>query len=195
MKAYIYTVILGLLGFGVASAQTSIKEIREEVMDVELLKNWKTGETKTIKDQSITKIKDNGDGATRTNLMYMPPSRSLFMHPTLLTMPVEVPKAGTLYIMVDRESEAAANASNYTIQIFDKTGVVELAITNPDEQPGKVFKYGIWYNHFSVEVPSYAGTEFIVQVTDNTSHKSVSYYVDSNEEKNTIEMEKRLAGR
>lgn len=195
MKAIIYTMMIGFLGFGVATAQTSLKEIKQEVMDTELLKNWKTGETKKIQEQSITKLKDESDGTTRTNLMYSPPTHNLIMHPTLMVMPVEVQKAGTVYIVVDRESEEAVNANNFTVQVFDKSGMVELMVETPESQPGKEFKYGVWYNQFSVEVPAYAGTEFNVVVTDNTTGDKVNYLVVANHEQNVFEMEKRLAGR
>ncbi len=195
MKAIIYTVMIGMLGFGVASAQTSIQHIREDAMDVELLKNWKTGQTKIIQDQSITKLKDTGDGTTRTNLMYSPPTTSMFMHPTLMVMPIQVAKTGTVYIMVDRESEAAANANNFTVQIYDKSGRIELYAVTPDNSAGKEFKYGIWFNQFGIEVPGYAGNQFNVVVTDNTTSQSVTYLVDSNVEQNNLQMEKRFAGR
>lgn len=194
MKAYIYTIIIAMMGFGAVTAQTSIKEIRAEVMDEELLKNWKTGETKTIQQQEITKLKDNGDGSTRTNLMYSPPSKMIFTHPTLMAMPVSIEKAGIVYIMVDRESEDAVNASNYTIQVFDKTGRIELYSVTPKDNPGKEFKYGVWYNHFGIEVPGYAGTDFQVKVTDNTTGNQVLYNVNSNVSEYTIEMNRRMAG-
>lgn len=194
MKAYIYLTIIALMGFGAVTAQTNIKEIREEVMDVELLKNWKTGQTKTIQDQEITKVKDNGNGSTRTNLMYSPPSQMMFMHPTLMVMPVNIEKAGIIYIMVDRENEDAVNAQNFTIQIYDKTGKVELYSVTPTNSPGKEFKYGIYYNHFGVEVPAYAGSDFQVKVTDNNTATNVVYNVQSNAPATTIEMERRLAG-
>lgn len=195
MRAYMYFLIWGLMGFGVVSAQTSVKQIKDEVMDMELLKNWKTGQTKVIHHQSITKLKDNGDGTTRTNLMYMPPTHCFIMHPTLMMLPVEVSKAGTVYIMVDRESESAAHSSNFTVQVFDKSGTVELLAITPDSKPGKAFKYGVWYNHFGVEVPAYAGNHFMVKVTDNTTGQFVTYFVEANVEANTLEMEKRFAGR
>lgn len=193
MRAYIYTMILAMIGFGAVTAQTSIKEIRSEVMDVELLKNWKTGETKNIQQQEITKLNDDGDGSTRTNLMYSPPSKMVFTHPTLMAMPVNIEKSGIIYIMVDRESEDAVNASNYTIQVFDKTGRVELYSVTPENSPGKEFKYGVWYNHFGVEVPNYAGTDFQVKVTDNTTGNIVQYNVNSNAAEYTIGMTQRLA--
>lgn len=195
MKTYIYTMIIAMMGFGVASAQTNIKEIRNEVMDVELLKNWKTGETKNIQDQQITKVKDNGNGTTRTNLMFSPPSKMVFTHPTLMVMPVGIEKAGVVYIMVDRESEDAVNAENYTIQVYDKTGKVELYSVTPEHAPGKEFKYGIWYNHFGIEVPATAGSHFQVKVTDNTTGNQVVYNITSNEPAGTIEMNQSLAGK
>ncbi|CAN5284667.1 hypothetical protein BH09BAC1_BH09BAC1_01390 [soil metagenome] len=195
MRAIFYTtMMIGLLGMGMASAQTSMKNIREEVIDVELLKNWKTGETKNIQNQNITKLKDDGDGTTRTNLMYSPPSTSMFMHPTLMVMPIEVAKAGTIYIMVDRENEEAVNARNYTVQIFDKSGMVELYAVTPKNSPGQAFKYGIYFNQFGIEVPAIAGNTFNVVVTDNTTGKKVTYFVN-NTEKSTMEMDKRFAGR
>lgn len=193
MKAILYTVIIGMLGFGVASAQTSIKEIREEVMDVELLKNWKDGQTKTIQNQTITKLKDEGDGTTRTNIMYAPPTHNIFMHPTFLSMPIAIQQPGTVYIMVDRESEEAVNARNFTVQVYDRTGRVELYAVTPQNNPGKEFKYGVWYNHFGIEVPGFAGSEFNVVVTDNTTGQSVNYFVQTDLEESTIEMEKRIA--
>mgnify|MGYP006164171939 CR=1 FL=1 len=45
MKAYIYTMIIAMMGFGAVTAQTSIKEVKSEVMDEELLKNWKKKKT------------------------------------------------------------------------------------------------------------------------------------------------------
>lgn len=195
MKTYIYTMIIAMMGLGVASAQTNIKEIRNEVMDVELLKNWKTGETKTIQDQQITKVKDNGNGTTRTNLMFSPPSKMVFTHPTLMVMPVGIEKAGVVYIMVDRESEDAVNAENFTIQVYDKTGKVELYSVTPENAPGKEFKYGIWYNHFGIEVPATAGNRFQVKVTDNLTGNVVVYNVISNEPAGTIEIDQSLAGK
>ncbi len=195
MRAYIYTMIIAMLGFGAVTAQTSMKEIREDVMDEELLKNWKTGETKTIQQQEITKLKDNGDGSTRTNLMYSAPGKMVFTHPILMAMPVNIEKAGTVYIMVDRESEDAVNASNYTVQIYDKTGRIELYSVTPEDAPGKEFKYGVWYNHFGVEIPGYAGTDFQVKVTDNTTGLNVVYDVSSNVPEYTIEMQRRFASK
>ncbi len=197
MKAYIYTMIIAMMSLSVATAQTSIKDIREEVADVELLKNWKTGQTKTIQDQEITKVKDNGDGTIRTNLMFSPPAKMMFTHPTLMVMPVSVEKVGVVYIMVDRESEEAVNAQNYTVQVYDKTGTVELYTVTPTNSPGKEFKYGIWYNHFGIEVPATAGSNFQVKVTDNATGNQVVYTVNSNTPNTTpdttIEMDQRLA--
>lgn len=196
MKANLYLAIVTLImSFGIASAQTTLKQIKEEVMDVELLKNWKQGETKVIQDQTLTKLRDNGDGSTRTNVMYSPPSHNLFMHPTLMVMPIEVSKAGIVYIMVDRESKEAVNAQNFTVKIFDKTGMVELLAVTPPNSPGKEFKYGIWYNHFGIEVPAYAGSQFNIEVIDRSTGNTVTYFVQTNVEKNTFEMEKRLADR
>lgn len=195
MKAYIYTMMIAMMGLGAVSAQTSIKKIRAEMMDEELLKNWKIGETKIIQEQEITKLKDNGDGSTRTNLMFSPPSKMVFTHPTLMLMPVGIEKAGAVYIMVDRESEDAVNTENFTIQVFDKTGKVELYSVTPENSPGKEFKYGIWYNHFGIEVPATVGNRFQVKVTDNITGNVVLYNIISNEPAGTIEMDQSLAGK
>jgi len=180
MKTNFYIIILTILSLGIVSAQTSTKDIRNEIVDTELLKNWNTGQTKTIKDQIITKTVDNGDGSTRTNLMYSLPSHNLFMHSTLMVMPIAVPKSGTLYIMVDRAKEADVNASNYTITVYDNSGKIELYTATPENTPGKEYKYGIWYNQFGIDIPVIAGSAFNVKVTDNTTGKSVSYHVESN---------------
>ena len=164
-------------------------------MDVELLKNWKDGQTKIIQDQTITKLDDDGDGSTRTNIMYTPPTHNIFIHPTFLSIPISVEQAGTIYILVDRESEEAVNAKNYTIQIYDRSGRVELYAVTPKDNPGKEFKYGVWYNHFGIEVPAFAGAEFNVVVTDNTTGQAVNYLVQTNVEESTIEMETRFASK
>ncbi len=195
MRTYIYTMMIAMMGFGAVSAQTSMKEIRQDVMDEELLKNWKTGESKTSQQQEITKLKDNGDGSTRTNLMYTPPGKMVFTHPIFMSMPVNINKAGIIYIMVDRESKKGVNASNYTIQVFDKTGRVELYSITPNNEPGKEFKYGVWYNHFGIEIPGFVGTDFQVRVTDNTSGTKVLYDVSSNVPEYTIEMQRRFASK
>lgn len=112
-----------------------------------------------------------------------------------MSMPVNINKAGTIYIMVDRESKKGVNASNYTIQVFDKTGRVELYGITPNNEPGKEFKYGVWYNHFGIEIPGFVGTDFQVRVTDNTSGTKVLYDVSSNAPEYTIEMQRRFASK
>ncbi len=190
MKAIIYTLIIGMISI-TAVAQTSTKDLRSEIIDVELLKNWNTGQVKTIKNQTITKLKDDGDGSTRTNLMYSLPSHNLFMHSTLMVMPIAVPKAGTIYIMVDRTDKNAVNASNFTVTIYNAEGTVELYSVTPENTAGKEYKYGIWFNQFGIDVPSYAGSSFQVMVTDNLTGKSVSYNVDSNLEETNTEVANR----
>lgn len=180
MKSIFYTIILSFLSIGVVTAQTSTKDIRTEVIDLELLKNWNVGQTKTIKEQTITKTEDSGNGTTRTNLMYSVPTHNLFMHPTLMVMPVNVPKSGTLYIMVDRNNEADVNANNFTVTVYDNTGTVELYSATPENMPGKEYKYGIWFNQFGIDIPMSAGSAFNVVITDNKTGQSISYHVVSN---------------
>ncbi|CAN5284658.1 hypothetical protein BH09BAC1_BH09BAC1_01380 [soil metagenome] len=183
MKAIFYSLIIVALHISYVSAQTStLKDIRNEVIDTELLKNWSVGQAKTIKNQTITKLKDNGDGTTRTNVMYSLPSHDMFMNPTLMVMPIAVPKSGTIYIMVDRTEEAQANASNFTIRLYDNSGTVEIFSARPENSPGKEFKYGIWFNQFGVEIPQSVGNEFNVVVLDHTTGKSVTYHVEGSVE-------------
>ncbi len=180
MKANLYTLILSLLCFTAVSAQTNINDIRSEVIDVELLKNWKTGQTKVIKEQSITKLKDTGDGTTRTNIMFSLPSHNLFTLPASMVMPIAVPKSGTIYIMVDRATEAEVNANNFSVQLYDVTGTVNFFTALPENAPGKEYKYGIWFNQFGIEIPASVGNEFNIVILDHVTGDKVTYHVESN---------------
>jgi hypothetical protein len=189
MKTYTLIFIL-LITTSLVYGQRPLKNIKKQVAETELLKNWKTGKSKTFAGQHIIKLSGAEDGG-RTNISYMPPAPGSELQACRAGTCGTIPAAGKIAVFIDRLSEREANTEWFTVTVSDPNTGEELSFTKLDAQAPEYFPSGVWYNYVEVNVAKVLPV-FDVQVYDNYTLSTYKYEVilsSDNEENEPADLE------
>ena len=158
-----FTAFIAFASFG----QTKLKDIKNQVGNPEIIRNWEVGETKEVYKASITRKMGENHFDSRTNVLFYPASRSGIAS-----------SSGEIALFFDRTSKDLADAGLFRVYITDETDTEIIYDESLASETPDFYKWDIYYNYKKIKVKEDLGSAFNIYVDDNGSGKTYKFFVE-----------------